>query len=309
MLHKDEYNQEDYNDYYRQETEGAEITGEAEEKNGLMGKLIIFLLLFVLAIAGYFGYKVMNNSSATDNIDTSLKVSVESSLPKSVQKEEKEKPQGKIKILEAEDSPSIQTKVTQEVIKEVNSQGKMSAEDVAAVVASVMKKMNKEKEAQNATQPIDSVNLKADTLLIGELSETEVDSVSADLIKKLENVNIDEDIQVHSDNKKIDVYNKVTIKESTSTDVLSQLSSQINSVMQEDGSIDKNTYYTTLLTKEVNVRKNEMRVIIVRQGDTLGKIASRAYGNARDYTKIYQANPEVTKADRIFIGQKLRIPN
>jgi len=48
---------------------------------------------------------------------------------------------------------------------------------------------------------------------------------------------------------------------------------------------------------------------VVKKGDTLGKIAKRAYGNAMAYKKIYQANPEVTRPDRIYIGQKLRIPN
>ena len=57
-------------------------------------------------------------------------------------------------------------------------------------------------------------------------------------------------------------------------------------------------------------RKNEMRIIVVRRGDTLGKIAKRAYGNVMEYRKIYKANPDILKRpDRIYVGQKLRIPN
>ena len=156
MLNKDEYNQEEYNDYYRQETEGAEI-GNSDEKGGLMSKLIILLILLALSIAGYFGYKAMNNSAITDS-DSSLKVSEDASLPQSVQ----DKP-SKVVIMEApedtnEDTtkdsltkdttnikntnqieavPNVQSTITSEVTKAVETQGKMSPEEVAAVVAAV----------------------------------------------------------------------------------------------------------------------------------------------------------------------------
>jgi nucleoid-associated protein YgaU len=44
-------------------------------------------------------------------------------------------------------------------------------------------------------------------------------------------------------------------------------------------------------------------------GDTLWKIAEKAYGNGSKYTAIVEANKEVIKnADLIFPGQKIRIP-
>jgi len=47
----------------------------------------------------------------------------------------------------------------------------------------------------------------------------------------------------------------------------------------------------------------------VQKGDTLSKIAKRAYDNCDAYIKIFKANPEVIKnPNQIFIGQKLRIP-
>jgi nucleoid-associated protein YgaU len=52
-----------------------------------------------------------------------------------------------------------------------------------------------------------------------------------------------------------------------------------------------------------------MRYVIVKKGDTLGKIAKRVYGNVMDYKKIYEANPDILRRpDRIYIGQKLRVP-
>ncbi len=48
---------------------------------------------------------------------------------------------------------------------------------------------------------------------------------------------------------------------------------------------------------------------VIQSGDTLWKIASNAYGNGAKYTAIVDANKEVIKdADKIFPGQKIRIP-
>ncbi|MGV6987649.1 peptidoglycan-binding protein LysM [Testudinibacter sp. P80/BLE/0925] len=48
---------------------------------------------------------------------------------------------------------------------------------------------------------------------------------------------------------------------------------------------------------------------VIEKGDTLWKIAEKAYGNGAKYTKIVEANKEVIKdADKIFPGQKIRIP-
>lgn len=48
---------------------------------------------------------------------------------------------------------------------------------------------------------------------------------------------------------------------------------------------------------------------VIQKGDTLWKIAEKAYGNGAKYTAIVDANKEVIKdADKIFPGQKIRIP-
>ncbi|WP_301098166.1 peptidoglycan-binding protein LysM [Otariodibacter sp.] len=48
---------------------------------------------------------------------------------------------------------------------------------------------------------------------------------------------------------------------------------------------------------------------VIEKGDTLWKIAEKAYGNGAKYTAIVEANKEVIKdADKIFPGQKIRIP-
>jgi nucleoid-associated protein YgaU len=51
------------------------------------------------------------------------------------------------------------------------------------------------------------------------------------------------------------------------------------------------------------------RIYVVVSGDSLSKIAKREYGNASEWTRIYEANRDLIKdPDKIFPGQKLNIP-
>jgi len=291
MLNKDQYNQEEYNDYYRQESKWAEVGGSDEER-GIMRKLILLLIILALAIAAYFGYKAINNSSS-EEIDTSLQVSAESSLPQSVQS-----------VPEEASKPKAPVAVATTVATEVAKQGNMSQEQIAAVVAAVMQKMNQEQNTKKAP-----IVAKKDVVLLDKLANSEVDSVSSDLEKQLEGIDMSHNTQVSQTQKKVNVYNKVSMQNVSGSDDLSQLTDQINAVTEEKINKDKAANYTNLLQSEVSTRENEMRVIVVKKGDTLGKIAKRAYGNVMAYKKIYRANPQVTRPDRIYVGQKLRIPN
>lgn len=48
---------------------------------------------------------------------------------------------------------------------------------------------------------------------------------------------------------------------------------------------------------------------VVVSGDSLSKIAQRQYGNAAEWTRIFEANRDLIKdPDKIFPGQKLEIP-
>ena len=53
----------------------------------------------------------------------------------------------------------------------------------------------------------------------------------------------------------------------------------------------------------------EARVHTVERGDTLSAIAKQYYGNANKYNQIFEANkPMLSHPDKIYPGQKLRIP-
>jgi len=86
-----------------------------------------------------------------------------------------------------------------------------------------------------------------------------------------------------------------------------ELKEQLNSIVYQ-----RNNHlsgYEIAIKRELQVRSNEMRIIVVQKGDTLSKIAKKAYGNRDAYTKIFTANPEVLKnPNQIFVGQRLRIP-
>ncbi|MCC6609089.1 MAG: LysM peptidoglycan-binding domain-containing protein [Burkholderiales bacterium] len=51
------------------------------------------------------------------------------------------------------------------------------------------------------------------------------------------------------------------------------------------------------------------KIYEVVSGDSLSKIAKREYGNANEWTRIFEANKDIIKdPNKIFPGQKLKIP-
>lgn len=55
--------------------------------------------------------------------------------------------------------------------------------------------------------------------------------------------------------------------------------------------------------------KEKVDYYIIKSGDNLSKISKQFYGDANKYNRIFEANREVIKdADKIFPGQKIRIP-
>jgi nucleoid-associated protein YgaU len=56
-------------------------------------------------------------------------------------------------------------------------------------------------------------------------------------------------------------------------------------------------------------RRNSIKAIAVKAGDTLSKIARAHYGDASKYPLIFEANkPMLKDPDKIFVGQVLRVP-
>jgi len=60
---------------------------------------------------------------------------------------------------------------------------------------------------------------------------------------------------------------------------------------------------------QVLVSEPEAQYHEVQRGDTLSKIAKQYYGDANKYNAIFEANkPMLSHPDKIYPGQKLRIP-
>jgi len=286
MLNKDQYNQDEYNDYYAQETRGAEISGGSGDDEGSSKKIaVIFLLLILIIAVGYFGWKSMNSS--TSNETTTDKSKVVSKVEKTIEEPEAvEEPKAVEDKKETKNTPvtpppaSTQADKIAEQVQSItssdSSNGKMNPEDIANIVQMVMMKMSKEKSKKSTPTPTPTSTASPedhaqDSQLMESLLSTDVDSLSS--------ISEGEEEKKPTLSKDVDIYNKVVLKDdkSNSSDALSQLSDEISSVVEseEDSKPANNSDYTASIAKEVKIRQKEMRYYIVKKGDTLGKIAKR----------------------------------
>jgi len=329
MLNKDQYNQDEYNDYYAQEIRGAEIVGGKEE--GGNGKKIAFIIILLLLIAGlgYFGWKSINGSSDSASSDANTK---EETTQEMVVNDSTNMDNGEEVVVEEEkeekvDTPQKEVTSQEEAIaKQVasitakdSSGANMSQEDIANIVQMVMRKMNEEKaKASSSTEKVSAKSSQTvgseqqlkDKKLMDSLSGLEVDSLS-EISDNVDTITEVEKTKQASSSDTPNTYNKVVLDEKSgkSNDELSKLSDEISNIIGNDDTESKDNTYAKSIKKEVKVRKKEMRYVVVRKGDTLGKIAKRVYGKASDYKKIFKANPDILRRpDRIYIGQRLRVP-
>jgi phage tail protein X len=107
--------------------------------------------------------------------------------------------------------------------------------------------------------------------------------------------------------KETNHYNKVVLseKDESTANGLIKLNNDFEKVHKKV----KRSKYEKSLRPEIATRSNAMRIIVVKKGDTLSKLAKKAYGDKLAYDKIFKANPEIIKnPNQIYVGQKIRIP-
>ncbi len=305
MLDKDQYNQDEYNDYYAQETRGAEISrGRGEEGRGKKMTVIFLLLTLILAV-GYFGWKSMNSSTLEEATIDKNEIISNSEEPKKLEYEEKDKEVTSTSTLSEQEDDIVKQ------IQSISSQKKMTPQDVANIIKIVMKKINKNNNIElNTTTSTPKLTSNPeeeaqDSQLMESLTSTDVDSLSS--------ISESDEKKKPTLSKDIDIYNKVVLQKDKANinDALSQLSDELSTVVESEDDLKptNSNVYTESIAKEVETRQKEMRYYIVKKGDTLGKIAKRFYGNVMDYKKIFEANPDVVRReDKVYIGQRLRIP-
>ena len=294
-------------------------TGSGQKGGNFMGKLIQFLtvviLLGAIGLMGLFGYRYLQKNRAIEatHNDTppaqpigqsaaaAQAVAPQQQLhidPKTGQRMyTQEEMQQIVRMLMEQVKPQLTQPATQpQQISDTKQLSKTETDGAGDVTA-----------AQAATEPAND----ADALL-AELQAEEADEIEEldlPVIKDLKTVEAAKATETKKD-VEVDHYNKVVVQDgANSYDDLAKLSDEIGTIVKEMDKKGKNSDYTASIKKEVATRQSEMRVIIVREGDSLSKIAKRAYGNAMAFDRILQANPELIKnPDRIYVGQRLRVP-
>jgi|AAUQ01.1.fsa_nt_gi nucleoid-associated protein YgaU len=308
MFNKDQYDQEEYDKYYKQETKDAEILGGRRKKSGTSNIFITLTLLALISVGGYFGF---------DKIKGFIDKNMTSNLGNQTLSSTKE--------LASSDNRSLELKsrVEEAITSNEDISAKISPEDIANIVQLVMIRMKEESKKadkngsksakKDDNKTLADTNATDDVKLFQSLTEAKVDTLED---KSKDEVNISkEDTTKEAKEDGIDIkdtYNKIHVRcDTKNSDELNKLSNKMLSITKNDEKLSKsnNSDYATKLNEEVKQRKKEMRYVIVKKGDTLGKIAKRVYGNVMAYKKIYEANPDILKRpDKIYIGQKLRVP-
>ena len=298
MFRKEEELEHDFMEY------GKENAPEKEKKEtNILGKTIqllsVIVLLGIVGFMGFFGYKYMQKDmlGKKDNI-------ADSSVQNNTKTAPSENASQKVSAISATKSDTKQKMYTQDQMQ--------------VIVQTLMAQMQTVKQTAKKQSAVESVSSKVsdtseDKALVSALNNVEVDQLEE----------IDEDVPMHANQdkiykaetkkstKKVDHYNKVVVQTSQNTyDDLANLSLEIGNVVDDMKTHDeKQSSYTNSIKKEVVTRSNEMRVIVVKSGDSLSKIAKRAYGSAQAYDRIMEANPDLIKnPDHIYVGQRLRVP-
>jgi phage tail protein X len=275
--------------------------------NSLIKILVIILLILLLIVLGAVAYKFLFKSEDVANNQTK-----------------------KVQPIKQVKQKNTTSNVVKAVTNTVESEGNtIKKEEIALIVKSILAQMNQKKQNNRlntnqiqttASKPvskkqkeINDENKVDDATLLSNLSSADVDNVKEEDIdlSSLDNVDSNRKIENKNKKEKADNFNKVIINknELATKDDLSKLYAKLNQIMENDKTKIKSSDYVSKIKKETKVRKNAMRIITVRRGDTLSLIAKRAYGNPMMYSKIFAANPDLIKnPNMIFPGQKLRVP-
>ena len=293
---------------------------ENESKSNLFGTiikaLIIILLILLVIVVGSFAYKFLFSSKENNqkvqkiqSIPQTTQQSIQENVTNSTQPKKSENLQANVN-----QTNHIKSQIAQQV---KNSTSGLKKEDIAMIVQAVLAQMEKKQASKpNTPTPETQTNIQNsdDSELLNSLQAVSVDRVERNEIdtSRLENINTNQEVKSNKA-KKEDTFNKVIVENQNANaqDDLSKLYSQLNQIMQKDKTKKsvKDKTFVKKLEVETKVRENEMRIITVKKGDTLSKIALRAYGNPMLYNKIFEANPDlISDPNRIYPGQKLRVP-
>ena len=185
----------------------------------------------------------------------------------------------------------------------------LSQQEMAIIIQAVLAELQK----QQATKHPKVTKKSEDSELLKSLQKVNLEKkpkhIKKKIKKKIKNI-VAKKAKPEIIKKEI-VYNAVIIghKEIKNTSDLSRLYASINKISRSKKRKILKSAYTKKIRKEIIIRKKAMRSTVVKDGDTLGSIAHRAYGKASQYKKILDANPELkNNPHRLRVGMRLRVP-
>jgi len=269
----------DYYNSYKKEISKLQDEQKKLHRAKIIKSMFILLILSLLFLASFYIYKyyILKKETSTSNFNTKELFTENQSSSKFIIQEEKLPVSPQLLESTVHLTKSAQNNHTTSIEESVSAA--INKKDIELIVKTIMAQMNTKVE-KSLEEQLEEVNQKA---------------------------------SVHQKLKEVDHYNKIvltsnTISKRVENASLVKLNKNLQNLINEEK--DKKSNYTKEIKKEIVYRKNEMRIIIVQKGDTLSKIAKRAYGNHADYKKIFAANPEIIEnPNQIFIGQRLRIPS
>ena len=283
----------DYYNSYKQEMQELEAYKQQGNRQKTVKIIFTLVTIILLILSAFYLYKffyptVAVKHNTTINTQNMMKkelppiVITEDELPQSPQLQELTKLNSNTLPNNATDTLLVSQTTESKKAPLVQQNSNINPKDIALIVQIIMSQINTKTEVSLEEQLSNIENKHFDTATLKESNH----------------------------------YNKIILSgKNTQNDVeensqLVALTDELNSVLDEPIQEDIDKDYSTSIKKEVVTRTNEMRVIIVQKGDTLSRIAKRAYGNYNAYPKIFSANPEVIKnPNQIFVGQRLRIPS
>lgn len=118
--------------------------------------------------------------------------------------------------------------------------------------------------------------------------------------------------------KEADAHNikKIAIQNNPQITLIDGYELSRNLVMEGLEDTEDETSFNLAQEKKENIeritdqkKKEKERIHIVASGEALYKIAVRYYGNYRRWKAIHRANPWIKDPDKIYPGDKLKIPN
>ena len=195
-------------------------------------------------------------------------------------------------------------KLKEQIILSKQKPRHLSQQEMAIIIQTVIAELQK----QQAKNPPHITKESEDSKLLKSLQKVKIHKKKK-IKKKIKNI-VAKKAKPKVIKKEI-VYNAVIIgnKEIKNSSDLARLYASINKISKSKKRKILKSAYTKKIKKEIIIRQQAMRTIVVKEGDTLGSIAHRAYGKASMYKKILKANPDLlNNPHKLRVGMRLRVP-